>query len=131
MYLKAPLGDHDNVPVLLTTDPITRAFQQACSGTGKHYTPHAAHHCVKALGDRICTTSQALKAWSLNLGHDSVVTTESYYGKMNDVERMQILDGLSTHEHNSDEELKLMLSNCLHELARGTPEFKRAKALIQ
>ncbi|WP_366194685.1 tyrosine-type recombinase/integrase [Meridianimarinicoccus marinus] len=130
-YLTAPLGDHENIPILLTTDPITRAFQQACSGTGNHYTPHAARHCLKALGDRICTTSKALKAWSLNLGHDSLVTTETYYGKMTETDRMRILGDLTAQQGSSDDEKDLMLRYCLHELAPGTPEFKRAKALIR
>lgn len=119
------------IPILKANGPLTQAFQEACTGTGKAYTPHAARHCLKAHGDRICTSSEALKAWSLNLGHDSVVITETHYGKMAESDRIRILDGLSLQGGNSDDEKELMLSYFSHELVPGTSQWKRAKALIR
>ncbi len=43
------------------------------------FTPHSFRKTLVKYGDQICTTREQFKAWSLNIGHDSVVTTISAY----------------------------------------------------
>lgn len=43
------------------------------------YTPHAFRKTLTALGDELCRNQTEFKAWSMNLGHDSVATTINSY----------------------------------------------------
>lgn len=55
---------------------VRRAFEQA----GLHaFTPHSFRKTLAMLGDEICQTLEARKAWSQNLGHDSLSVTVSAY----------------------------------------------------
>ncbi|WP_417249810.1 tyrosine-type recombinase/integrase [Celeribacter sp.] len=60
----------------------TEAFAIASKSVGAAYTPHSARDMLVALGGELCTTYEEHKAWSQNLGHDEIVTTERYYGRM-------------------------------------------------
>ncbi|MEX1663242.1 tyrosine-type recombinase/integrase [Thioclava sp. 15-R06ZXC-3] len=43
------------------------------------FAPHSFRKTLVKYGDQICNTREQFKAWSQNLGHDSVVTTISAY----------------------------------------------------
>ena len=43
------------------------------------YTPHAFRKTLTVLGDELCRNRTEFKAWSMNLGHDSVATTINSY----------------------------------------------------
>ena len=43
------------------------------------FAPHSFRKTLVKYGDQRCQTREQFKAWSLNLGHDSVVTTISAY----------------------------------------------------
>lgn len=43
------------------------------------YTPHSFRKTLAMLGNEKCQDMEQLKAWSLNLGHDSLTTTVSSY----------------------------------------------------
>lgn len=43
------------------------------------FAPHSFRKTLVKYGDQICTTREQFKAWSLNLGHESIVTTISAY----------------------------------------------------
>jgi integrase/recombinase XerD len=43
------------------------------------FAPHSFRKTLVKYGDQSCKTREQFKAWSLNLGHDSVVTTISAY----------------------------------------------------
>ncbi len=62
-----------------------------CLGCGAAVCPHSARHCLAALGDRLCRSKEEEKAWSLNLGHEKVATTEAHYGKMTDENRRAVM----------------------------------------
>jgi integrase len=62
-------------------DAIRRIFRQAFEAAGlPYFNPHSFRKTLAALGERICTTPEAFKAWSQNLGHDQVLTTFTSYG---------------------------------------------------
>jgi integrase len=64
------------VPVMTTTHAVTAAFSAACSLSEIKYTPHSAKHAIGAERDILSLTHEERKAWSLNMGHDSELTTE-------------------------------------------------------
>jgi integrase len=61
-------------------EPIRRAFGRLCrTARLPAFTPHSARHCVKALGDTLCRTEEALEAWSKNLSHFHRQITASHH----------------------------------------------------
>ncbi|MEQ9446047.1 MAG: tyrosine-type recombinase/integrase [Rhodospirillaceae bacterium] len=66
-----------------TAEPIRRIFKQAFEGAGlPYYRPHSFRHMLVLHGEQVCTTPEAFKAWSQNLGHDHVLTTFMSYGNV-------------------------------------------------
>lgn len=55
------------------------------------YTPHAFRKTLTHLGNEMCKGPEAFKAWSMNLGHDSVNTTINSYLPVNTERQMQII----------------------------------------
>ncbi|MFC6639308.1 hypothetical protein GV827_21075 [Sulfitobacter sp. JBTF-M27] len=43
------------------------------------YTPHSFRHMLVLYGDQICGTREEFKAWSQNMGHNSVIVSVSSY----------------------------------------------------
>ncbi len=112
---------------------VTDAFataSQTRAGQGA-YTPHSARHTLAALGQAICLTPQARKAWSLNLGHESEAITWTAYGQMSARTKTEVLGTINSNGAYSDEEKDLMLDYLQHKLTPGTPEFRRARKLAR
>ncbi len=127
-----PLVRADDAPLerWASSDAIRRAFAIACGAAGgSAYTPHAARHSLKALGDRICRTEADRDGWSRNLGHESRQITVSHYAKLTDGQRKAVFDRLRSGETETDEEKDLLLAYFEHRLIPGTPEFERAESL--
>ena len=59
------------------------------------YTPHSFRHMLALHGDKVCTSRQAFKAWSQNLGHENAITTVSAYMPVSDETQREILLNLS------------------------------------
>jgi integrase len=99
-YLKhrgvSSLRNFAPVPIMTTTHAVTAAFAVACENSGSKYTPHAAKHTIGAERDKRALTSEERKAWSLNMGHDSEVTTERHYGAMSEDKRLEVLESIGT-----------------------------------
>lgn len=51
--------------------------------------------------DRRALTNLQRKAWSKNIGHESIQTTDIHYGHVNDDDRFKFLDEL-LHIENTD-----------------------------
>lgn len=130
-YLSAPKAGTAPVPILGSTGVVNKAFRIASHGVGKAYSPHSARHCLKALGDQLCNRPEERKAWSLNLGHESMVITEAHYGKMTEATRMQVLGTIKQKDETSDDEKELMLRYFLHRLVPGSPEHRAARHLVR
>jgi len=50
---------------------------------------------LAALGEKVCTTPEAFKAWSQNLAHENVLTTFTSYGTVAQDRQSDILNALS------------------------------------
>ena len=63
--------------------PIRAVFKEAFTNAGLPYSnPHSFRKTLTQLGERICHTPEQFKAWSQNLGHETVLTTFSSYGEI-------------------------------------------------
>ena len=59
---------------------ISNVVQNAFKTAGLHeFTPHSFRKTLAMFGDQKCQTLEARKAWSQNLGHDSLATTVNAY----------------------------------------------------
>jgi integrase/recombinase XerD len=59
------------------------------------YAPHSFRKTLVKFGDQLCRTREQFKAWSQNMGHDSVVTTLSAYCPVSSERQAELLRGLA------------------------------------
>lgn len=59
------------------------------------FAPHSFRRTLVALGNDVCKTPEVFKAWSLNLGHDSVVTTISAYCPVSTQRQRELIRGMA------------------------------------
>ena len=63
--------------------PIRGIFREAFEAAGlPYFNPHSLRKTLVQLGQSVCKTPEDLKAWSQNLGHESVLTTLLSYGQI-------------------------------------------------
>lgn len=75
--------------------PIRRIFRESFEAAGiRYYNPHSFRHTLARLGQTICKTPEALKAWSQNLAHEDVLTTFASYGEVPGYRQAEIMEGL-------------------------------------
>ena len=83
--------------------PIRRIFREAFQSTNlAYFNPHSFRHTLAALGERLCTTAEAFKAWSQNLGHDHVLTTFTSYGSVGLTRQSEIIGSLGQTDDSED-----------------------------
>ncbi|MDP2804004.1 MAG: tyrosine-type recombinase/integrase [Phreatobacter sp.] len=74
-------------------DAIRRVFRNAFETAGlPYFNPHSFRKTLAVLGERMCKTPEAFKAWSQNLGHDNVLTTFTSYGEVSHHRQSEILN---------------------------------------
>lgn len=65
------------------------------------------------LGEKLCQTPEEFKAWSQNLGHESVLTSFYSYGDVPDYKQAELLRKLSKPAENvspdMEQQIKLFL----------------------
>lgn len=59
------------------------------------FAPHSFRKTLVKHGDQVCKTREQFKAWSQNLGHDSVVTTISAYCPVSNERQAELIRGLA------------------------------------
>lgn len=75
--------------------PIRRIFRAAFEASGlPYFNPHSFRNTLASLGERLCTSPEAFKAWSQNLGHDQVLTTLVSYGSVTLARQAEIIGSL-------------------------------------
>lgn len=79
-----------------SSGPIRGVFKDAFAAAGLHYfNPHSFRKTLALLGGQVCKTPEEYKAWSQNLGHESVLTTFSSYGDVSQHRQAEIIRGLA------------------------------------
>lgn len=76
--------------------PIRAVFKSAFVAVGlPYFHPHAFRKTIWKLGETVCTNGREARAWSLNLGHENVLTSFSSYGPMTGTEREEVINQLA------------------------------------
>ncbi|SFD85095.1 tyrosine-type recombinase/integrase [Roseivivax sediminis] len=74
-------------------DVIKTAFR---NGGMEEFTPHSFRKTLAFLGDGVCDTMEARKAWSQNLGHEHLATTVSAYMPVSRERQKFLISNLSS-----------------------------------
>ena len=75
--------------------PIRLIFREAFAASGlQYFNPHSLRSTLVGIGEKVCQTPEAFKAWSQNLGHDGVLTTFYSYGSVAVHRQGEIIRGL-------------------------------------
>lgn len=82
-----------------TAAPIRTIFKEAFTKADlPYFNPHSFRHTLVQLGYEVCKKDiEALKAWSQNLGHESVLTTLYSYGEVGRQRQADILKNLGSN----------------------------------
>jgi len=77
-------------------NPIRKIFKQAFEDAGlPYFNPHSFRNTLVRLGENLCRTPEEFKAWSQNLGHESVLTSFYSYGDVPDYKQAELLRKLA------------------------------------
>ena len=72
--------------------PIRGVFREAFTRAGfAYFNPHTLRRTLVQLGERLCRTPEEFKAWSQNLGHETVLITFSSYGEVTRARQAQLI----------------------------------------
>ena len=82
-----------------SASPIRALFRDAFQRAGlPYFNPHSFRNTLVRLGEDLCTSPEAFKAWSQNLGHEKVLTTFMSYGAVACERQGEILRSLGKSE---------------------------------
>ena len=76
---------------------VRAIFKSAFAAAGlPYFNPHSFRDTLVQLGERVCPTIEAFKAWSQNLGHAQVMTTLTSYGTVAPHRQAELIRGMGT-----------------------------------
>lgn len=83
--------------------PIREIFKSAFGQAGiSNFNPHNFRDTLVTLGEQICKTPEQFKAWSLNLGHESPLTTFTSYGSVSLYRQGELIRGAGKQDAQGD-----------------------------
>lgn len=89
-----------------TATPVRTIFRAAFERVGlPYFSPHSLRKTLAVLGTGKCQNAEQLKAWSQNLGHESVLTTLTSYGAVSPARQADIIRSLATAPASDDDAL--------------------------
>lgn len=124
---KSSLSSAGNIqaPVLIPEHwadaaPIRKVFKQAFERVDLPYAnPHSFRNTLAKLGEERCTSAEEFKAWSQNLGHESVLTTFYSYGEVQPERQSEIIHGLESSCLNQSDDPAVFAKLIAQELAKN------------
>jgi integrase len=102
--------------------PIRAIFRDAFTAAGlPYFNPHSLRKTLARLGQQTCRTPEEFKAWSQNLGHESVMTTFASYGQVDTRRQADIIRdlGRTKPEPGLDAELVRGIAKLVAQHQRG------------
>lgn len=88
---------------LVDEGTVRKILKNACALIGlPYFNPHSIRNTLALLGDELCQTHKQRKAWSQNLGHESIKTTENYYAKLDQKEQLSTMDEIRLNSAPTD-----------------------------
>lgn len=107
---KGPVVDGLKRQVWSNSQPIRQIFKRAFAGAGlPYFTPHRVRNTVVEYAYLTCRTPEEFKAFSQNLGHESVVTTLSSYGQIPLARQRELIRNAGKSQ-GIDEKIELILA---------------------
>lgn len=89
------------------TSSIRKIFTEAFAAADlPYFKPHSFRNTLVRLGERLCRTPEEFKAWSQNLGHESVLTTFYSYGDVPDYKQAELLRKLAKPAENTPSDME-------------------------
>lgn len=87
--------------------PVRSIFKEAFKNSSlPYFNPHSFRNTLVRLGESLCQTPEAFKAWSQNLGHEKVLTTFYSYGEVGNQRQGEIIRDLAKLPHPETETLE-------------------------
>lgn len=73
----------DEMLPLMDQGTVRKIIKRACQTFElPYFNPHALRKTLALMGNDLCKNAKQRKAWSQNLGHENIATTDQYYGKL-------------------------------------------------
>ncbi len=95
-------------------NPIRHIFERTFEDVGlPYFNPHSFRNTLVRLGERLCRTPEEFKAWSQNLGHESVLTSFYSYGDVPDYKQAELLRKLAKPKPEPSESDAALLQRML------------------
>lgn len=103
------------------TGPIRVIYKEAFEAAGlPYYNPHCFRHALARLGEQICPTIEAFKAWSQNIGHERMLTTLTSYGTVPADKQADLIRGLGEKKTDDDDaQLTAMIAETVRKYKAG------------
>ena len=101
-----------------TASPIREIFRESFQSVGlSYFNPHSFRHTLVQLGYVVCKKDiESLKAWSQNLGHDSMLTTLYSYGEIAPHRQSEILQGLAVIQDTVEPDMSKLAKALVKEM---------------
>ena len=71
-----------------------------------YFNPYSFRNTLVRLGEQLCRTPKEFKAWSQNLGHESVLTSFYSYGDVPDYKQAELLRKLAKPAENTSSDME-------------------------
>jgi integrase len=95
--------------------PVRQLFRAAFARAGLAYVkPHTVRDTLTQLAYKLQLTPEQLKAWSQNMGHESVLTTLGSYGQISSERQGEIIQNLNRQKNESaDDEIAIKIADMI------------------
>lgn len=88
-------------------NPIRKVFKHAFETAGlPYFNPHSFRNTLVRLAENLCRTPEDFKAWSQNLGHESVLTSFYSYGVVEDYKQAELMRKLAKPAENTSSDME-------------------------
>jgi integrase len=110
------------------TTPIRKIFREAFEAADlPYFNPHTFRKTLTLFGEQICRSPEEFKAWSQNFAHESVMTTFSSYGQVNERRQAEIIRSLGSAKPDLDRDETLAeITKLVSRLKEGDRSSARA-----
>ncbi len=106
-----------------TATPIRTIFREAFTKAGlPYFNPHSFRNTLVRLGETLCQSPEAFKAWSQNLGHEKVLTTFTSYGVVATQRQGEILKHLKSPQRSAETDMEKLAKAVVQELRKSNQE---------
>jgi len=103
-----------------TASPIREVFKHAFESVNlPYYNPHSFRNTLVRLGEKLCNSPEEFKAWSQNLGHESVLTTLYSYGDVQDYRQAELIKKLREPRELKSQNFEAIIEATMRKMAEN------------